>query len=91
MRLMFAAVLASMASSAVADRIADAHRLALRGRDSYWNCLAREYSEDNIKRMSEPDFIRDIASVCGSERQNFRVALLDYLSCNSRTPMREPI
>jgi hypothetical protein len=30
--------------------------------------------------MSEQDFTRDIASVCPSERQNFRVTLADYLS-----------
>ena len=30
--------------------------------------------------MSEQDFTRDIASVCPSERQNFRVTLVDYLS-----------
>jgi len=30
--------------------------------------------------MSALDFTADIASACPSERQNFRVALLDYLS-----------
>jgi hypothetical protein len=80
MRVMVAAVLVMTASGAIADEIEDAHRLALQGRDSYWNCLAREYSEGNIKRMSEQDFSRDIASVCASERQNFRVTLVDYLS-----------
>jgi hypothetical protein len=80
MRVMVAAVLVMTASGAIADEIDDAHRLALQGRDSYWNCLAREYSEGNIKRMSEQDFSRDIASVCASERQNFRVTLVDYLS-----------
>jgi hypothetical protein len=80
MRVMIAAVLVMTASVAIADEIEDAHRLALQGRDSYWNCLAREYSEGNIKRMSEQDFSRDIASVCASERQNFRVTLVDYLS-----------
>ena len=30
--------------------------------------------------MSAADFTADIASVCPSERQNFRVALIDYLS-----------
>ena len=80
MRVMIAALLAMTASGAVADEIEDAHRLALQGRDSYWNCLAREYSRDTTKAMSEQDFTRDIASVCPSERQNFRVTLVDYLS-----------
>ena len=80
MRLMIAAVLAMTASGAIAGEIEDAHRLALQGRDSYWNCLAREYSRDATKTMSEQDFSRDIASVCPSERQNFRVTLVDYLS-----------
>jgi hypothetical protein len=79
MRAVIAAVLMT-ASGAIADEIDDAHRLAMQGRDSYWNCLARESSQDNIKRMSEQDFSRDIASVCPSERQNFRVTLVDYLS-----------
>jgi len=30
--------------------------------------------------MSARDFTADIASVCPSERQNFRVTLMDYLS-----------
>ena len=30
--------------------------------------------------MSGPDFTVHIASVCPSERQNFRVSLMDYLS-----------
>jgi len=34
--------------------------------------------------MSEQDFTRDIASVCPSERQNFRVTLADYLSMQFR-------
>ena len=80
MRLMIAAVLMMSASGAIAGEIEDAHRLALQGRDSYWNCLAREYSRDATKTMSEQDFSRDIASVCPSERQNFRVTLVDYLS-----------
>src|SRR6266851_930940 len=80
MRLMIAAILAVTASAAAADELENAHRLALQGRDSYWNCLAREYSRDATKTMSEQDFTRDIASVCPSERQNFRVTLVDYLS-----------
>ncbi len=80
MRAMVAAILAVAASGAVADELEDAHRLALQGRDSYWNCLAREYARDITQTMSEQDFTRDIASVCLSERQNFRVTLVDYLS-----------
>lgn len=80
MRVLLAAVAALIASAALADEMDDAHRLAIQGRDSYWNCLAREYSRDGTKGMSAADFTADIASVCPSERQNFRVALLDYLS-----------
>jgi hypothetical protein len=80
MRIVTVAALVMTASSAMADELEDAHRLALQGRDSYWNCLAREYSRDAIRAMSEQDFTRDIASVCPSERQNFRVTLVDYLS-----------
>ena len=80
MRIVTVAALVITASSAMADELEDAHRLALQGRDSYWNCLAREYSRDAIRAMSEQDFTRDIASVCPSERQNFRVTLVDYLS-----------
>ena len=80
MRIMLAIALVLTASSALADEIADAHRLALLGRDSYWNCLAREYSRDGTQGMSAKDFTADIQSVCPSERQNFRVTLMDYLS-----------
>ena len=80
MRMILAAALAMTASGALADEVDDAHRLALQGRDSYWNCLAREYSSDSTKGMSAQAFTADIASVCPSERQNFRVALIDYLS-----------
>jgi hypothetical protein len=80
MRTTLAAALVVIASGALADEIDDAHRLAIQGRDSYWNCLAREYSRDGTKGMSAADFSADIASVCPSERQNFRVTLIDYLS-----------
>ena len=63
-----------------ADDLGDAHRLAVAGRDSYWNCLAREYSRDSNKALSGGDFTSLIASVCPSERQNFRVMLVGYLS-----------
>jgi hypothetical protein len=77
---MIAAILAVAASGAAADDLEDADRLALQGRDSYWNCLAREYSRDITQTISEQDFARDIASVCPSERQNFRVTLVGYLA-----------
>jgi hypothetical protein len=80
MRMMLALALALTASSALADEVGDAHKLALQGRDSYWNCLAREYSRPDAKGMSVQDFAADIAGACPSERQNFRVRLLDYLS-----------
>ncbi len=83
MRMVFAAVVAMMISAAMADELEDAHRLALAGRDSYWKCLAREYSRDGNKSMSRQDFASHLASVCASERQNFRVALVDYLSMQS--------
>jgi hypothetical protein len=80
MRMVMAAILAMTASAAMADEVDDAHRLALSGRDSYWHCLAREYNQDSNKSMSGQDFTLHMASVCPSERQNFRVALLDYLA-----------
>ncbi len=67
MRMVIAAALAMTTSFAMADDIADAHRQAVAGRDSYWNCLAREFTSL-------------IVSACPSERQNFRVTLVDYLS-----------
>jgi hypothetical protein len=80
MRMTIALALALIASNAHADDAEDAHRQALQGRDSYWNCLAREYSPEHIKTMSPQDFTADIAAACPSERQNFRVTLMDYLS-----------
>jgi hypothetical protein len=80
MRTLVAVVLVMMTSRAVADEIGDAHRQALVGRNSYWNCLAREYAQDSGKNLSGQDFTRRIASVCPSERQNFRVTLMGYLS-----------
>lgn len=66
--------------SAIADDIENAHRQTLAGRDSYWNCPAEEYTRDSNNAMSEPDFTSLIANACPSERQNFRVMLVDYLS-----------
>jgi hypothetical protein len=80
MRTLLVLALATFASSASADEVDEAHRQALQGRDSYWNCLAREYSPDHIKSMSAQDFSAAIAAACPSERQNFRVTLIDYLS-----------
>jgi hypothetical protein len=86
MRMVNAAVAAMIISAAIADELADARRLAVAGRDSYWKCLAREYSRDSNKGMSGQDFASRLASVCASERQNFRVALMDYLSMQSPGP-----
>ena len=80
MRTIVAAALTMMTSAAMADDIEDAHRLAVAGRDSYWNCLAREYSREGNKSLLGQDFASLVASVCASERQNFRVMLVDYLS-----------
>jgi hypothetical protein len=80
MRIIIAAVVAMIIPAAIADELEDAHRLAVAGRDSYWKCLAREYSRDSNESMSGQDFASRLASVCASERQNFRVALMDYLS-----------
>ena len=80
MRIIISLTLTLAASGALGDEIGDAHKLALQGRDSYWNCLAREYQNEGTKNMSARDFTTSIASVCPSERQNFRVTLLDYLS-----------
>ena len=88
MRTFIAVALTLAGSGAFADELADAHKLALQGRDSYWNCLAREYQNDGTKSMSAQDFTADIASICASERQNFRVTLMDYLSMQN--PAGEP-
>ena len=80
MRLLVAALLAMTVSAALANEVDDAHRQAVSGRDSYWNCLAQEYQRDGNKGLSGPDFTSLIAAACPSERQNFRVMLVDYLS-----------
>jgi hypothetical protein len=80
MRMVMVALMAMIASAAMANDTEDAHRQAISGRDSYWNCLAQEYSRESNKSMSDQDFTRHIASVCPSERQNFRVMLVDYLA-----------
>jgi hypothetical protein len=80
MRMVIVAALAMVSSAAMADDVEDAHRQALVGRDSYWNCLAQQYTQDSNKSMSGQDFTLQIASVCPSERQNFRTSLVDYLT-----------
>jgi len=80
MRTLVAAALAMFVSTASADEVDEAHRQALTGRDAYWNCLAREYSRDSNEGLSGPEFTDLVASACPSERQYFRVALVDYLS-----------
>jgi hypothetical protein len=80
MRAIILAAVAMMPSVAFADEVDDAHRQAVSGRDSYWNCLAQEYQRDSNKNMSGPDFTSLIAGACPSERQNFRVMLVGYLS-----------
>ncbi|KYG98806.1 hypothetical protein [Bradyrhizobium sp. DOA1] len=73
---------AAMTPSALADDddTKSAQKLAQQGRDDYWHCLAREYSRDSNKGLSEQDFGRSVAGACPSERQYYRVALLDYLT-----------
>ena len=78
--MLMVAALAMTASASLANEVDDAHRLAVSGRDSYWNCLAREYQNESNKGLSGPDFTSLIARVCPSERQNFRVSLVDFLS-----------
>ena len=80
MRMIIVAMVAIISSIALADDVDEAHRRAVSGRDSYWNCLARQYQQQDNRNMSGPDFTSLIASACPSERQNFRVSLLDYLS-----------
>ena len=79
MRTLIAALVVMTIFPALADEADDAHRLAISGRDAYWNCLAREYPRDANKNLPEQEFAALIAAACASERQNFRVALVDYL------------
>ena len=73
---------AAMTRSALADDddAKSMQKLARQGRDDYWHCLAREYSRDSNQGLSEQDFGRSVAGACPSERQYYRVALLDYLT-----------
>src|SRR6478735_8777586 len=79
--LMVGAALVMMTAAAMADDDdANAQKQAMRGWDDYWHCLAREYSRDSNQGLSEQDFTRSVAGACPSERQYYRVALLDYLT-----------
>jgi hypothetical protein len=81
MRIAFIlAVVAMTTSATLADELDDAHKEALASRDTYWTCLAQEYSRDGNKNLSDQDFTQHIAGVCASERQNFRVMLVEYLT-----------
>ena len=73
---------AAMTHSAIAedDDTKGAQKLAMQGRDDYWHCLAREYSRESNQGLSEQEFGRSVAGACPSERQYYRVALLDYLT-----------
>jgi hypothetical protein len=79
MRILIAALAVMVSFPVFADEVDDARRLAVSGRDAYWNCLAREYPRDSNKNMPEQEFGALIAAACASERQNFRVALIGYL------------
>jgi hypothetical protein len=80
MRAFIGLVLGITASAAAADEIGDARRQAVAGRDSYWNCLAQEYSRDRQNGISGQEFSALLAGACRSERQNFRVTLVNYLA-----------
>jgi hypothetical protein len=70
----------TFAAKADDDDTKGAQKLAMQGRDDYWHCLAREYSRDSNQDLSEQEFGRSVAGACPSERQYYRVALLDYLT-----------
>ena len=85
--LMLGAAFVMMTSAAMTypvmaddDDAKGAQKLAQQGRDDYWHCLAREYSRDSNQGLSDQDFDRSVAAACPSERQYYRVALLDYLT-----------
>src|SRR4051812_37066388 len=80
MRMIIVAMVAIISSIALADDVDEAHRRAGLGRHAYWKCPGRAYSQQDNRNMSGPDFTSLIASACPSERQNFRVSLMDYLS-----------
>lgn len=78
--MMMTSAATTFAAKADDDDTKGAQKLAMQGRDDYWHCLAREYSRDSDQGMSEQDFGRSVAGACPSERQYYRVALLDYLT-----------
>ncbi|WP_028137298.1 hypothetical protein [Bradyrhizobium japonicum] len=86
MRMLGAALIMMTSAAMMSPVMADdddakgAQKLAQQGRDDYWHCLAREYSRDSNQGMTEQDFGRSVAGACRSERQYYRVALLDYLT-----------
>lgn len=86
MRMLGAALIMMTSAAMMSPVMADdddakgAQKLAQQGRDDYWHCLAREYSRDSNQGMTELDFGRSVAGACRSERQYYRVALLDYLT-----------
>jgi hypothetical protein len=79
MRILIAALVVMITCPVLADEADDARRLAVSGRDAYWNCLAREYPRESNRNMPEQAFGALIAAACASERQYFRVALVGYL------------
>ena len=83
MRVLIVAMMSVVPAVAMAGELEDAQKRAVTGRDAYWNCLAREYPRDSNRGLSAPDFASVVASVCASERQNFRVGLVDYLAMQS--------
>jgi len=83
MRILIAALAVMATFPVLADEMNDARRLAVSGRDAYWNCLAREYPRESNRNMPEQEFAALIAAACASERQNFRVALVGYLGMQS--------
>src|SRR5215469_4444667 len=82
MRMLIVSALVMMTCAAIADDddARAAQKLAIQARDDYWHCLAREYSRDSNQGVSEQDFTHAVAGACPSERQYYRVALLDYLT-----------
>jgi hypothetical protein len=53
---------------------------AQRFKEIYWKCLADEAVRVLPRNMSAPDFVIYIKGRCPDQRQQFRVALVDYLA-----------
>ena len=79
MRILIAALAVMTIFPALADEADDARRAAVTGRDAYWNCIAREYPRESNRNLAEQEFGALVATACPSERQNFRVRLVDFL------------